>query len=237
MDKEKQLQTLVERLRKAYADRLVSVVLYGSAAVGDATRSSDLNVLCVLREVTPRELADSESIVRWWRDRGHPAPLFLAEREVAASTDCFPIEFHDITRHHRILDGVDLISGLEVDDSFYRAEVEHELRAKLLRLRQKATAILSDANLLRRLLAASLSTFLVLFRHALRLHGVDGAMKKREVIEQARATFGIDPAPFTQLLDLREELIKPAHVNPAQLLANYLKEIAVVIDAVDRLEK
>ena len=34
-----------------------------------------------------------------------------------------------------------------VDNSFYRAQVEHELRAKLLRLRQKASGMLSDADL------------------------------------------------------------------------------------------
>ncbi len=46
---ERVLNELVERLTKTYQDRLVSVVLYGSAAVGDHHgRYSDLNVLCVL---------------------------------------------------------------------------------------------------------------------------------------------------------------------------------------------
>ena len=45
-----------------------------------------------------------------------------------------------------------MISALVIDDSFYRAQVEHELRAKLLRLRQKAAGMLSDQDLLRRLL-------------------------------------------------------------------------------------
>ena len=62
-----------------------------------------------------------------------------------------------------------------MDDSFYRAQVEHDLRAKLLRLRQKAAGMLSDEDLLRRLLADSLSTFCVLFRHALHLSGRRGA--------------------------------------------------------------
>jgi predicted nucleotidyltransferase len=53
---ERVLNQLVERLRKTYDDRLVSVVLYGSAAVGDHHgRFSDLNILCVLRLVTSRE--------------------------------------------------------------------------------------------------------------------------------------------------------------------------------------
>jgi len=235
---ERALNELLERLNKAFGGRLVSVVLYGSAAAGDHHEGySDLNVLCVLDQVTVRDLEASEPLFRWWRDKKNPAPLLLTEHEVMTSTDCFAIEFHDIKSHHRILQGKDVISQLVVDDSFYRAQVEHDLRAKMLRLRQKASGALSDKDVLRRLLADSVSTFCVLFRHALLLHGVDNKVKKRDVVEQAREKFGIDALPFTRLLDLREERIKPRELEPVTLLDSYLKQISVVIDAVDRLEK
>jgi hypothetical protein len=235
MDK---IPQLLEKLQKAYGDRLVSVVLYGSAVAGDHhARFSDYNVLCVLSQITPAELGQSEDVFRWWREQGNPSPLLLSEHEVATSTDCFAIEFHDIKAQHQILYGKDVVTPLEIDDSFYRAQVEHDLRAKLLRLRQKASGMLSDADLLRRLMADSLSTFCVLFRHALHLAGADGAMKKREVIEQAGRTFGFDVVPFEKLLDLREEHIKPREFDPAAHLASYLQGIGAVIDAVDRLEK
>lgn len=235
---ENTLNELLDKLTKALGDRLVSVVLYGSAAAGDHHEGfSDLNVLCVLNQVTSRELAESEQVFRWWRGKGNPSPLLLSEHEVATSTDCFAIEFHDIKAHHRILQGKDVISQLVVDDSFYRAQVEHDLQAKLLRLRQKAAGALSDKDALRRLLADSISTFCVLFRHALVLHGVPAKSKKRDVIEQARESLGIDPAPFVKLLDLREERIKPQELEPQGMLDSYLKQISIVIDAVDRLEK
>ena len=235
---ERKLTELVERLKKAHGEHLVSAVLYGSGAGQDHSEAfSDLNILCVLSEITPRELAQSEPIFRWWRDQGNPAPLLLSEHEVQTSTDCFPIEFHDMQRQHRLLHGKDVVSPLQVDNSFYRAQVEHELRAKLLRLRQKASGILSDKDLLRQLLADSLSTFCVLFRHALMLHGHEARMQKREVIAQAREVFHIEAAPFEKLLDLREEKIKPRDLDPVPLLGPYMKEISVVIDAVDGLEK
>jgi hypothetical protein len=235
---DKILNQMVERLRQAYGERLVAVVLYGSAAAGDHhARFSDFNILCVLTEITPRELGDGEAIFRWWRNQGSPAPLLLSEHEAATSTDCFPIEFTDIQRQHVLLDGRDVVSQLVVERVFYRAQVEHDLRAKLLRLRQKAAGVLSDANLLRRLLADSISTFCVLFRHALLLHGVDPGPHKRDAVTQAAQQFAFDPQPFTTLLDLREEKIKPRGVEPAALLALYLKGIAAVTDAVDRLEK
>lgn len=233
-----QLDPLVEKLRKALGPDLVAVVLYGSAAAGDHNEKfSDFNVLCVLSRITPVQLGATESIFRWWRELGNPAPLLLTEHEVQTSTDCFAIEFQDIKEHHRILYGADVVSPLAIDRCFYRAQVEHDLRAKLLRLRQKASGILSDKDVLRRLLVDSISTFCVLFRHALILHGVNTPGRKREIVERARERFGIDPAPFSTLLDLRELKVKPKEMEPEALLAAYMNEIGKVIDAVDSLEK
>ena len=212
--------------------------LYGSAAGGDHhAKFSDYNVLCVLSQITPRELGDSEAIFGWWRGLGSPSPLLLTEHEVETSTDCFAIEFNDIKRQHHLLFGKDVIATLVVDHTFYRAQVEHDLRAKLLRLRQKASGMLSDGDLLRRLLLDSVSTFCVLFRHALILHGADGPSAKRDVIARASQRFGFDPLPFDKLLSVREQQLKARDVEPVALLQAYLEAINVVIDAVDQLEK
>lgn len=235
---EKVLNELVTKLKKTYGDRLVSVILYGSAATGDHSRKfSDINVFCALGEVTPRELAEAEPIVRWWRGLGHPSPLMMSAEEVRTSTDCFPIEFHDIRDRHRILYGENVVENLEIDESFYRAQVEYQLRAKVLRLRQKGAGVMQDRDLLLQLLAESVSTFCVLIRHALRLHGVDAKHAKREVIHQAAEHFGMDPEPFVTLLDLRAGTRKPKTVDAGTVFAQYLREINVVVDAVDRLEK
>jgi hypothetical protein len=235
---EKLLTQLIGKLQKAYGERLVSVVLYGSAATGDHHANfSDINILCVLSEISPRELASAEDIFRWWREQGSPSPLLLTERELVTSTDCFAIEFHDIQRQHRLLFGRDVITSLLIKDSFYRAQVEHDLRAKLLRVRQKAGGMLSNPSLLRRMLLDSVSTFCVLFRHALILRGFDAPALKRDVIQCAREVFGIEGTPFEKLLDVREGRLKPRDIDPVLLLASYLKEISQVIDAVDQIER
>ncbi len=240
------LDQLVEKLRQALPEDLISVVLYGSAAVGDHDEKfSDYNVLCVLSRITPVQLGATEAVFRWWRAQGNPSPLLLTRHEAETSTDCFAIEFQDIKEHHRILYGADVVSALVIDRCFYRAQVEHDLRAKLLRLRQKAASVLSDKDALCRLLADSVSTFCVLFRHALILHGAgagDGngngnaPAKKREIIARAQETFAIDPAPFLTLLDQRGERGKTRSAEAVTLLASYMNEIGKVIDAVDALE-
>jgi hypothetical protein len=229
----------VEKLRKAHGDDLVCVLLYGSSAEpgerdGDF---SDLNILCVLREITPRHLAQSHPVFTWWRQYEKASPLLLGEREVAASADCFAIEFHDMRSRRRLLYGRDVTEGIEIGDGFYRVQVEYELRSKLLRLRQKAAGILSDRTLLACLLLDSVTTFLVLTRHALLLDGVDAPHDRRAVLKLAQDRFGIDPAVFATLLDAREKKIKIAKLQPDALLGEYLKQIGTIVDAVDRLEK
>jgi predicted nucleotidyltransferase len=231
-------EQLVEKLRAALGDGLLSVVLYGSAASGDhEAKFSDVNVLCALRRITPAELAAAEPVFRWWQEKGNPSPLLLTEEELKRSTDCFPIEFHDLRARHRILFGADVVAGMEIGDGYYRAQVEHELRSRLLRLRQKAAAVLSDRDVLRRLLIDSVSTFCVLFRHALTLYGVESGHSKRDVIARSGEKFGLNASPFEKLLDLREERVKAKDVEPAGLLGEYMGEIQKVIDAVDLLER
>ena len=232
---EKLLSQLVEKLQKAYGERLISVMLYGSAACGDhQPKYSDINVLCVLVAIAPRELAACEEISRWWRERASSALLLMTEREVSESADCFAVEFTGIERSHRLLYGKDVVSSLAIGRPYYRAQVERELRAKLLRLRQKAAGMMSRPDLLRRLLLDSVSTFCMLFGHALTLRGVDAPRTRREVTALAREHFQIDAAPFEKLLDVREGRIKAREADPVALLGAYLEGVDAVIARMER---
>lgn len=232
------LEQIVEKLRKALDLQLVSVVLYGSAAAGDhSEKFSDYNVLCILTRITPDELRAAEPVFRWWREQGNPSPLLLTENELETSTDCFPMEFQDIRETHKILYGPDLVAGLEIDRSFYRAQVECQLRTKLLRLRQKGGGVLSDKDALGGLLTDSVSTFCVLLRHALLLSGVGAPTRKREIVEAAGRHFGIETGPFLTLLDQRDGRGKAKEFEPESLFSRYIIQIGKVIDAVDVIAK
>jgi|SRR5579871_961183 len=234
---EDKLTELVTRLRNAQKDQLLSVVLYGSAAGDDHhEKFSDLNVLCVLTQVTPAELGASEPVFKWWREQGNPSPLLMSEEEVQTSTDCFPIEFHDMQERRRVLFGRDVIESIVIDGSFYRAQVEHELRAKLLRLRQKAAGVLTDKAALMRLMLDSVSTFCVLARHALLLSRINAGWQKRNTVAKL-PDIGLESSALETLLDVREQKRKPGDVDAAALFPEYLKQIEAIVAHVDRLEK
>jgi predicted nucleotidyltransferase len=235
---DQQLKELVERLKSAYGQRLVSVILYGSAASGDQDSAfSDINVLCVLDHVDAKSLQQSEPIFKWLHEQKAATPLLMDQRDVAMSTDCFPIEFQDMKDCRRVLHGKDVVADMNIDFSFYRARLEYELRAKLLRLRHQATPILTERDKLVKLCADSLSTFLVLSKHALRISGHPVSHKRREIVIELKKRLGGDFGAFETLLDVREGKAPREVADPLRLFDNYMNQIHAVTDFVDGLQK
>ena len=217
------------------------MIQYGAATSGD--HHAGLNVLCVLKEITPRELAESEPILRWWREHKHPAPLLMSEEEVHHSADCFPLEFRDMKDRRKVLYGPDLIADVKIDTRYYRAQVEYELRSKLFRLRQQGARVLSDPEALLKLCLDSISTFCMLARHALLVAGVDAKTQPLAVVRQLTEKLHADMTPFEVLLDLREDkadagLLESRFASdPGELFAQYLACVQKLIEFVDRMEQ
>jgi hypothetical protein len=233
-----ELKELVTKLERAFHDRLVSVVLYGSGASEDHhAKFSDLNVLCVLKEITVRELSEGEPVFSWWAGHGHPAPLLMSEEEAHNSTDSFPIEFQDMKDRRKILFGLDLIADLKIDTKYHRAQLEHELRSKLFRLRQQGASVLSDPAALLKLCLDSVSTFCVLARHALVVAGVGAKTQRRAIVRQLSDSLKMDVTPFDILLDIREDKAGREMGDPGELFAQYLECIRRLVEFVDGLEE
>ena len=232
-----ELKELVAKLEQAFHDRLLSVVLYGSGASSDHHgKYSDLNVLCVLKQITPRELSEGEPVLNWWRSQGHPSPLLLSEEEAHNSADSFPIEFHDMKDRRRVLYGVDVIAEVKIDPKNYRVQVEHELRAKLFRLRQQGARMLSDPAALLKLCLDSVGTFCLLARHALLVSGAHAKTERRAVVHQLGHTIEMDTSAFDMLLDIREDKAGIDPGDPGELFARYLEAIRRLVEFVDGLE-
>lgn len=233
---EKLLKELVNRLTAAYGADLASVVLFGSAAAGEFhEKFSDLNVLCVLNSVGVRELEKGEEAVAWWLKQKQPLPLFLSREEVENSQDAFPIEFLDIQHNHRILHGEDVVPEIAVKTPQHRRQVEHEIRSKLLRLRERYLGLQRNKKQVARLMLDSLPSFSTLFRHILILAGVEAPLKKREIFRAAAERFSIAAEPFITLLETREGRRKLADDEVKPLFQAYLTEITHMTAAVDKL--
>lgn len=164
-------QEMAQRLKEALQDDLIAVVLYGSQAGGDATRRfSDVNLLVFARTLDAVRLKKAASLVRGWTLAGQPPPLFFTPERWKASLDVFPVEALDIRDNHRILVGdVGDLLNQEIPMAFFRWELERELKSKLLYLREGFLAAGGIKKEVEKVLLNAFSTFLVLFRNALRL--------------------------------------------------------------------
>lgn len=227
-------EKLVEELKQACPDGLKSVVLYGSAAAGDHVGTqSDYNVLVVTEDLDIGTLTAISKTAAAWAKNGNPAPLLFTADRLAKATDVFPIELLDIRECHTVLYGEDLVSGLEIDTKNLRLEIEHELRGKLIRLRQSYLLTQGKSKAVADLMTQSLSTFLVLFRAGLRLFEDSVPQKKFEALEKLSTHLKFDGSVFQTVQQLKDGSIKTKNVAVEDLFSTYLKTIECVIDAVD----
>lgn len=233
---ENDLSQFVGRLSQAAGDNLLSVVLYGSAARQEFdSEFSDVNLLCVVRELAPVELAGIAPAVSGWVRSGYPAPLIFSRRELERSTDVFAIEMLDIQQHHRVLYGEDVFRNLHVPMERHRAELEHELRTKLLLLRQHYLLAPADNKKVAALMLDSVSNFATLFRHTLLTLGGLPPRAKPEVVQELAQRLRFDPRPFLDLLAVRNHSVETKALDVQATFAGYLLGIEKVVAAVDDL--
>ena len=90
--------------------------------------------------------------------------MMFTQEEWRESSDVFPMEYADMVDRHKVLAGASPFEGIRVSKADLRIELEHEARGKLLALRQGVLASAGDRKAELQLLAASLSTIMVIFR-------------------------------------------------------------------------
>jgi hypothetical protein len=159
----------------------------------------------------------------------------LTREELERSTDVFSIEFLDMKQRHRVLFGEDVLSGLQIPMHLHRAQLEYELREKLILLRERLLLATRDKKQLWELMLSSLSTFTTLFRHGLIALGEMPPKAKRDVVQALAARTPFDASAFLQLLDIREHKADTKQFDVTDVFARYLTAVQQVTAAVDKM--
>ncbi len=235
-----QFDAFIDDLRATHGSNLAAVILYGSAATGDFVRKqSDYNLLIALHKITPKDLRAAQAPMREWSKLGHPIPVYFTVAELESAADVFPIEFHQMERARKVLYGTDVLANLDISDEYLRHQTEYELRSKLIQLRRRYIPVATSIEGLKRLMTESLSSFTALFRAVLLVHGFEPPMAKREIVEAMVRRLKVDGTPFEKILAVRgnNSSNKLDETTANQLFTDYIREIEIVIEAVDKLEK
>jgi hypothetical protein len=159
----------------------------------------------------------------------------MTQDEITRSADVFSIEFMDMKRRYKVLYGEDVLLKLAVPMHLHRAQLEYELREKMILLRQSVLAAARDEKRLWEIMLSSLSAFTTLFRHALIALGDSSALHSREAIRALHSRIAFDTSPFEHLFDIREHRADRKQLDPRQILDNYLHAIQQVTTAVDTM--
>jgi predicted nucleotidyltransferase len=223
-----------EDVKRLYGDELLSIALYGSAVSGEYVPGrSNINVVVLLREITPAALKKCAKHLPGWR-RGGVTPLFLDPAYVRSSTDVFPIEFLDLKERYRILYGQDFLRDLQVSPVNLRFQCEQELKGKLLKLRQLFLEASGSPRAVQSLITGSVSSFLVLLKNLLRLKGVVPPHAPDEILSRL-AALGLPTQALAKAVHLKREASRLTAQEVEALFDRYLAEIQAGVDFVDRI--
>lgn len=222
-------EKMTDELAAALGPRLKCVALYGSAAAGDfVPGASNFNLLVVVDPLSANELDLLAAPIGAWRKAGHLGPLLFTPDQLKSSADAFAIELLDIRQSRRILWGEDLLAEIRVVHEHLRLQVERELTGKLLALRGAYVAASGRPEAVGEVMLRSLSTFLVLFRAALRLHEETVPAKKLDALLGLSKYLKFDARPFQRLSELKEQRRAASDVAAEVRFADYLAAIESV---------
>ena len=224
------VDALIGDLRNVFAERLRSVVVYGSHVEGAA----DAEPVFCLALVATLDGADLDACARYaprWKRQGLAIPLLVPGTEFRRSLDAFPLEYAEIIRAHRRVYGEEPFAGVTIAPEDLRRACETQAKSLLLHLREGFLEAGGRPHEVAGLVTASAPTFAALLRNVARLDDVTVEDRTVATREGARLA-GLPDALVTEVLML--ELPRGvASADPARLFPGYLAAVEQLSRFVD----
>ncbi len=228
-----EITLFTKQLKNIYADNLLSVCLYGSAASGEfVARRSNLNILVLLKADDLSELKKSSRLIKKFKNI---TPLFLSEKYVKSSTDIFPIEFLDLQENHVLLYGQDYLKDIVIDKKNLRFQCEQELKSKLLNLKHLYLKSGLQPAQLEGALLKSFNSILHILRNVLRLKGHNPAYEKDALLQELAIIFKIKIEHWIKIQAAKLKKIKLTKNQVEELFMALVEDLENITQIVDAL--
>lgn len=227
----------IEPLRTAMGSEFLAAYLTGSVLTqGFHPQRSRVNVLLVARHLGGDVLDALALAVPESRRPPHFDPLFMTLPQIQKSLDSFPIEWIEICEAHLLIEGQDVIGNLEVPRTYLRLQCEHELRAKVIQLRQAYVLSARHPDRLEPVLRVSASSFATLFRTLIRLHGESPPADTAHVIERVADLYRLEAEALlgAYLVRLTERRYRGSEL--LALYRRFLLETERLVNAIDQMQ-
>lgn len=227
----------LDPLRTAMGSEFLAAYLTGSVLTqGFHPQRSRVNVLLVARHLGGEVLDALALALPESRRPPHFDPLFMTLPQIQKSLDSFPIEWIEICETHLLIEGQDVIGNLEVPRTYLRLQCEHELRAKVIQLRQAYVLSARHPDRLEPVLRASASSFATLFRTLIRLHGESPPADAAHVIERVADLYRLEAEALlgAYLVRLTERRYRGSEL--LALYRGFLLETERLVSAIDQMQ-
>ncbi len=230
------LKQFSEKMTETLKDNLVCIVLYGSLVKGEHQRTSDVNVMIVLKTLSVDILDQFASHVREAGQNIRLVAMVLSEEELKASASVFAIKFIDIQKNHIILAGKDVFTDLVISRDHLRFLCEQSLKNELLRLQQFYLHGNHRPELIETKLIHVISPVVMDLRIMVRLKtGQSPQNNSKEAITKAWIEqFGPEGNIFLEVLKIKMGQIKP---DAGELKKIYNQFLSAVQHAAKLVEK
>ena len=226
----------VSDFKNIYNDDLKSIILYGSGARGEyVKKQSDINFLIILTEDGIKQLRNCLLFIPKWHKRKVSTPLFLTKEYIISSLDSYPMEFLNMQRNHLLVYGEDVLEELKIDTKLLRLQCEHEIKGKLLHLREEFLGTQGKKNLIAALIARSLPAFTTLFESLLFLKNEEIPKQSKQIFAKAASVFKLDYDLFAKLHKVKDKSVKHSTEEMRSLMDSYIWEIRKVAEVIDKL--
>jgi hypothetical protein len=226
----------LEPVRRVLGSEFLAAYLTGSVLTrAFDPRRSRINLLIVARSLDTALLDPVARAIPRTRRAPHFEPLFLSRRQIEKSLDVFPIEWIEIQERHLLLEGEDVVAGLQVPRTNFRLQLEHELRSRQIQLRQTLLAAAGKRAVLEQALRGSATSFATLFRSLLRLRGEEPPAEAARVFERVADVFQLDASGLLVPHLLRHSGRASMRADVPALYRSFLVEIDRLINAIDEL--
>jgi hypothetical protein len=147
----------------------------------------------------------------------------------------FPIEYLSFQRNHLLVYGEDVLKELTFRREDIRLQCEREIKGKLLLLREAYMETNGRGKEIRKLIGSSLQAFIAIFEGLLYMKEKEIPRSKRETLHETCLAYELELGLFEKLLNIREEVVKPADDELKLIFRSYLNQIRKLSNTVDTM--
>ena len=224
------------QLFEMYPNQIRSILIYGSATGRNyLPNHSDINLVIIFNEVGFNHLNKALKVVAKGIKQRIPALLFLTKDYITSSLDVFPVEFLDIKENHVLIFGEDFFSSLNIPSENLRLFCEHEIKGKLIRIRQAYLERGLKGFMVEALLKESLRTLIPIFRNLIRLKNQSVELDKERVIFDLSRIYHLEAQVFLEILKSRTHGLRMPSAKAQEMMEKYILELEKLAKSLDQV--